>query len=74
MRGITILLIVAMVLLGVGCSGAATKKATMKIDSDKVGLVNAVARQRGIEVVWVNPPRKRSEDKTPPANVAGSDR
>ena len=74
MRGIAILVMVAMLAGGVGCSAMATKKATVRIDSEKVGLVNAAARQRGVDVIWVNPPRKRADDKIAPANVAGNDR
>ncbi|MFZ5842211.1 MAG: hypothetical protein ACOY3E_04850 [Pseudomonadota bacterium] len=70
MRGIAIVVMAVLLLSAAGCSAMAQRKATVVTDTDKVGLINAAARQRGIEVIWVNPPRKRVETAGKPENVA----
>lgn len=50
-----------------GCASTRTAsiadKALMQprsdVDAVYVGYVNAIAKQRGTEVMWVNPPKKR---------------
>ncbi len=51
----------------VGCASTQTARTSDKtlmqlqtdVDEVYVGYVNAIARQRGTEVMWVNPPKKR---------------
>lgn len=33
-------------------------RTTSEVDSYKMALIEAVARERGVEVIWVHPPRK----------------
>ena len=40
------------------CASAPEPRAPTVIDHDYVGAVEAQARQAGVEVFWVNPPRK----------------
>lgn len=70
MRGIAIVVMAFLLLSAAGCSAMAERKSTVVTDADKVGLVNAAARQRGVEVIWVNPPRKWAETAGKPENVA----
>ena len=70
MRGIAIVVMAVLLLSAAGCSAMAERKSTVVTDADKVALVNAAARQRGVEVIWVNPPRKWAETAGKPENVA----
>lgn len=53
--------VLAVTLIG-GCSIAQPKQKLVK-DSTYISQVEAVARQRGVEVHWVNPPVQRVERK-----------
>lgn len=64
MRGVALGVMAVMLLNAAGCSAMAERKTSVVTDVDKVALVNATARNRGIEVVWVNPPRKVIEKKS----------
>lgn len=71
MRGVTIVMLAVAIVGMAGCSAMTNRKATVQVDSDRVALINAAARQRGVEVIWVNPPLKKVEaEKSQPANVA----
>ena len=70
MRGVAIVVLAVMLLSAAGCSAMVQRKATVVTDAEKVALVNAAARQRGVEVIWVNPPRKQVESNSKPENVA----
>ncbi len=59
MRG-TAMVVMAFMMLGmVGCSSVANRGSVLKTDNDQIGQINATARQRGVEIIWVNPPQKR---------------
>lgn len=70
MRGIAIVVMAVMLLSAAGCSAMAERKSTVVTDAEKVALINAAARQRGVDVIWVNPPRKWAETTGKPENVA----
>lgn len=70
MRGTAIVVMAFLLLSAAGCSAMAERKSTVVTDADKVALVNAAARQRGVEVIWINPPRKWAESAAKPENVA----
>lgn len=70
MRGIAIVVMAVMLLSAAGCSAMAERKSTVVTDAEKVALINAAARQRGVEVIWVHPPRKTAEAAGKPENVA----
>lgn len=40
----------------------ASKDAVDSVDYEKMALVNHVARQKGVEVVWINPPHRNDAD------------
>ncbi len=63
MRGVALGVMAVMLLNAAGCSAMAERKTSVVTDVDKVALINATARNRGIEVIWVNPPRKIVEKK-----------
>lgn len=63
MRGVAMVVAAVMVLGATGCGSMAKYGARSVVDDDKVSVINAAARQRGVEVIWVNPPRK-TVDKT----------
>lgn len=45
-----------------GCSSASRPRQSNErvvIDTDKVAAVEKTARETGVDVTWVNPPRKR---------------
>lgn len=58
MRTVNVAFVVLTVGAAAGCSGVPPMKYASQVDVEKVGLINAVARQRGVDVVWINPPRK----------------
>ena len=70
MRGIAIVVMAVMLLSAAGCSAMAERKSTVVTDAEKVALINAAARVRGVEVIWVNPPLKTAEAAGKPENVA----
>lgn len=45
------------------CAGTGTSVATRsslsEVDAQRIAAIEHVAKDRGIEVVWVNPPKKR---------------
>jgi len=51
-------LALAMAALLAACAGAPQKRAPFEVDGDYVASVERAAQQVGVEVVWVNPPRK----------------
>lgn len=49
----------------IGCANAEKRSTTAvpsrsEVDSDKVAIVNYKARQRGVRVIWVHMPRKKT--------------
>lgn len=47
--------------LGAGCSALNNRDATgQDVDLEKVGAVERAADRQGVDVLWVNPPRKAS--------------
>ena len=71
MRGVA-MLVTAFVMLGtVGCGSTATRGSVLKTDNDQIGQINAAARQRGVEIIWVNPPQKRVAASTESKNTSG---
>ncbi|HEX4910700.1 MAG TPA: hypothetical protein VFV64_08060 [Permianibacter sp.] len=59
-----------MLLSAAGCSAMTERKSTSVTDANKVALVNAAARQRGVEVIWVNLPQKSAETAGKTKSVA----
>ena len=72
MRGVAMVVAVIMALGGMGCSSAQRHEPVHVVDLDKVGLVNAAARDRGVEVIWINPPKKLSDSARKP--ISSTDR
>lgn len=63
MKSMFIILITASALVLGACASIPERSAT-EIDSDYVGMVESHAKQAGVEIVWVNPPRRmRSENE-----------
>ena len=61
-RFLTVLTVVALALLGAGCAsgtaGLVRADQAMKADALYVAKVEAIAKRRGVQVRWVNPPRE----------------
>jgi len=38
--------------------GVAAPATTSEVDTTRMGLIEYFARKRGVQVVWINPPRK----------------
>lgn len=60
---IAIAAILLAVTTGVGCSSASPTRQSNErvvIDTDRVAQVEKVARETGVDVTWINPPRKRA--------------
>ncbi|MCB1552219.1 MAG: hypothetical protein KDJ14_00320 [Xanthomonadales bacterium] len=54
--------VASLILLAAGCASsgssyAATKVSPFSVDQTYMGQVEAIARRRGVDVHWVNPPR-----------------
>lgn len=47
-------------------SNSGQEQTRIVLDSAKVEYVERVAKQRGVDVIWVNPPQKRVVDKGTP--------
>lgn len=43
------------------CASAPEPRAPMVVDQDYVGAVEAQAKQAGVDVYWINPPRKKRD-------------
>lgn len=72
MRSVRVVVAVAAVILVAGCSSMPRVASSYQTDADKVALVNATARERGLKVIWVNPPQKRVDEiGQKPQNLAG---
>ncbi|NBD95659.1 MAG: hypothetical protein GVY11_04185 [Gammaproteobacteria bacterium] len=59
-----LLAITAGLLLASGCAtlhSPSGKSGPSHYDADYVGTVNAIARDRGTKVIWVNPPKAGEE-------------
>lgn len=50
----------ALAALVTGCASPSQPRERMVVDSDKVAIVEKVARENGTHVTWVNPPQKRT--------------
>ena len=48
------------------CATAPTPRSPTEVDKEYVGMVNANARLAGVDVVWVNPPRKDRQKQESP--------
>jgi hypothetical protein len=61
-RFLTLSTVVALALLGAGCSSGSSgwvrADQAMKTDALYVAKVEAIAKRRGVHVRWVNPPRR----------------
>ncbi len=58
--GLLVILFVTAAVSGCASSGSASladKRAAYSVDAAYVARVESIARQRGVEVKWVNPPR-----------------
>ncbi|QGX38792.1 hypothetical protein [Permianibacter aggregans] len=60
MKVVIISVVAILVLSGCAMSQPKTKFVT---DKDYIGQVEAAAKHRGVDVVWVNPPVRRIERK-----------
>jgi hypothetical protein len=61
----TALAAVALVLLA-GCAADGTAKlnrheGVMRNDAEYIGAVEQIAKRRGVRIVWMNPPEKRTK-------------
>lgn len=58
---LTLLALAATVVLASGCATTSdsytTKRSDLRADSVYIAKVEAIARRRGVDVEWVNPPR-----------------
>lgn len=61
-RLLTVAAVLAVVLLGSGCAsgsaGMVRADKALKTDALYVAKVEAIAKRRGVQVRWVNPPRE----------------
>ncbi len=66
MKKIATLLLIATAALAVcACASVSEQRAPTEINKDYVAAVQSRARQAGVEVRWVNPPRRnRKTDST----------
>ena len=59
-------LLLALVCLPAACAGTSETRVAAapasELDEAYVSAVERMANDRGVRVVWVNPPRKRSDD------------
>ncbi len=54
--------ILAVVMCVSACSTTSkSQNSTSKYDNEKMYLVNQAAKQKGVKVIWVNPPRKQKD-------------
>jgi len=65
MRSACVMTVMMVVMSVAGCSSLppgnpAKVSGSHQTDVEKVALINAVARVRGVEVIWINPPQKRT--------------
>lgn len=56
-------LLAAAALVLAACATAPEPRSPTVVDGDYVGAVNATARYAGVDVYWVNPPRRDREAK-----------
>ncbi len=56
-------LIVVLLLAATGCSTTSPVAVKKIQDRDKIGYVNALARLRGTQVIWVHPPEITVDSK-----------
>lgn len=59
------ILIAASALVLSACASAPEPRSPTVVDQDYVGTVEAHARQAGVDVVWINPPRKDRNTEEP---------
>jgi uncharacterized protein YcfL len=64
MRNLSLIVIAAVALLLAGCASTGTPPVAksdhlLRHDSVYIAKVEQIARSRGVEVHWVNPPRER---------------
>lgn len=62
MRTLILVVLLAMATQGVsGCSTTGKPKQKIVKDEDKIAYVNALARRRGTQVIWVHLPKIRAD-------------
>lgn len=58
MKTLTLLLVAALALLLTACASTPAQRSPTEIDAQYVTSVERSAERVGVDVVWVNPPRK----------------
>ncbi|QKK03749.1 MAG: hypothetical protein HND55_14395 [Pseudomonadota bacterium] len=51
-------LIAALAVVLAGCASTAQRSASSEINAQYVAAVEQAAKQGGVEIIWVNPPRR----------------
>ena len=64
MKVLTLLLIATAALAVCACASVSEQRAPTEINKDYVAAVQSRARQAGVEVRWVNPPRRSRKAET----------
>ncbi|NBD95057.1 MAG: hypothetical protein GVY11_01070 [Gammaproteobacteria bacterium] len=64
MRVLTTLLALLAALALSACASAPEPRSPTVVDKDYVGAVESKARYSGVDVYWVNPPRKERETES----------
>lgn len=55
-----------------GCGIAPQPSRDKGLDVEKMNIINATARERGIDVIWIHPPKKKPDAAAKPANLANN--
>lgn len=55
-----------------GCGIAPQPSRDKGLDVEKMNLINATARERGIDVIWIHPPKKKADVAAKPAQLANN--
>lgn len=58
MKTLSLLLVATATLAVSACANVTTKRAPTEVDKDYVAAVESQARHAGVDVRWVNPPRR----------------
>lgn len=61
---LTLLLIATATLAVSACASVSEKRPSTEVDKDYVAAVQSQARQAGVDVRWVNPPRRNRQADT----------
>lgn len=61
MKKLAALLVATLALLLAACATAPVQRSPTEVDSQYVASIERAAKQIGVDVMWVNPPRKSRE-------------